>query len=107
MFNVYGDGIFLERVADNSPATLAEFSALGYDKVEARPVGEGFDGTEEQAEAVAEKWEMPAPPAEIAWPAGFDNPDEWEKKCAEEVAQRESLAKSFEEEIETEEEESE
>jgi hypothetical protein len=102
MFNVYGDGVFLDTVADNSPATLAEFSALGYDKVEARPVGEGFDGTEAEAEKVADKWTLFLPFDEIAWPAGFDNADEWEAKVMAEAAERDALAESFKDETENE-----
>lgn len=97
MFRIYGDGVFLETVKDNSPATLAEFAALGYENVTARPVGELFQGTEREAEKMAEGWQMPPPPAEIAWPAGFDDAEGWEKKVLEEAEREKALAASFNE----------
>lgn len=114
MFNVYGDGVFLETVNDNSPATLAEFAALGYANVEARPMGDLIqgDGAKE-----AESFFMPPPPAEIVWPDGFDNPEQWEKQISEQSAreaekekreaeEQAALLKSFQDEVEEDEKES-
>lgn len=102
MFRIYGDGVFLETTKDNSPATLAEFKALGYDNVTARPVEDLFDGTEEGAEKAAEKWSPPAPAAPIEWPKGFDNAEEWENRVMREAEERDALAASFQDETETE-----
>jgi len=76
MFRIYGDGVFLETVANDSPEMLAEFRALGYDKVEVRPVSDLFEGkqTEEEAERLAEKEYMPPPPAEIVFPEWMNDP---------------------------------
>ena len=71
MFNVYGDGVFLDTVANNSPATLAQFHGLGYEEVEARPVGDLIEG---DGAKEAESFYMPPPPAEIPFPAWMNDP---------------------------------
>ena len=71
MFNVYGDGVFLDMVADNSPATLAQFHALGYDNVEARHVVDLIEG-DGVKEAEGYKPAKSAPAAE--WPKWMEDP---------------------------------